>query len=313
MIRAVVVSLLVLAFAGAFLWFVWPTPWEYVAVPPGVPALETDACSESHLGDLNDDQRLEKLASGAARHLIAPFLAGLDEIVGGRARLLSEEQALRVLADAQVVLLADSHFNDGLRKTQTLLVESLESMSTERGRLLLEALPLGSVLQDPIDQSMARRALRESWAFPVEPLVELIHSLAPVLSEVRGVGKRPDESILPKGAVPDRERRPRGIMPEEWRAQFWKQSPPAVLEEVQQAHERGRIYVIFGTFHMLGPNEIMPTLQRAGIAAKLVVAYLPEWSLALAQRDGPKACASWYEVLPGVLKCPDPPADPRAQ
>jgi len=250
---------------------------------------------------------------------LEPLRQGRTAILEGRAKRLDPAAARRRIEQADVVLVADLHQIDLIRRAFARLVKGYSK--DREVAIALEALPPQfeehyAQAKDKVD------FLRNCWPWPVEAYAEVVKLGNPVLAvgEWRGV-------TLPGAEVADTKRRP-GIsisfeptttMDFKYGISWYRRNELSASRIVTwiRAGKRRKVFVLYGAAHYLEPGNVVTVgkkkfvsgggmrsmLVERGMKVVVVVPLLPDWEVAFRKKKGGKG---WYEVLPGVLRAPFP-------
>lgn len=240
---------------------------------------------------------------------LEPLRAGHRAILAGKAKRVEHRRALARLRAADVVLVGDIHTIDPCRAA---LIDAFKDAREDREcAFALEAIPQPwekklAALRKEGDGHRIRDFLKEGWGWPVEAYLAVLREEAAVLAV--GFEKPPP---LPPKDTPDGKRQP-GITPQTpWdfkHGASWfsrnRYAAKRVSDWLGEKPGKRRVFVLYGTAHMLGANGIKTLLDKQGLETVLLMPFLPDWEIALRKKFGRRAARGWFEILPGVLVPP---------
>jgi hypothetical protein len=247
-------------------------------------------------------------------------LAALRNKSGGAHRL-PENEGLTRCGRASVILVADMHGDDAVRRGLYRLQRELTRGSKGRWALALEALPVDRQAEvdralDSRDPAMLLRILRESSVWPILAYLPILtwahaHEIA-VLAAGKPVPDSARRTLWEAGiGMADGDRAP-------WRFKLRDAAAPGVADTSRLAAKvmgawlqsqstaldsPPRVIALFGAGHLAGPSyNIQSQLAQKGYSSSLVAILDENLEHAIRTRWPKLGWREWVQLGPGIFR-----------
>ena len=256
---------------------------------------------------------------------LKPLRAGEAAIRAGETSVkrLTQKAARARVAAADVVLVADFHDVDPIRRAFGRIVEDFspaEALRSSRVALALEAVP--ALWEAELAKARADKRkdvllsfFQGAWPWPVREYPTILRRERLRLAPVLACGPMTPPKV-PPASTKDRERKPVLEPIANWREfkygghGFERNATTAkrAARWLGGAEEQRKVFILYGAAHLLDGvypgSGIRGELEKRGYKVVVLVPFLVEWEIELRRRFRGAGEKGWYEVLPGVLRAP---------
>ena len=248
------------------------------------------------------------------RRGVRPLQQALESIESGDdVYSLSEENACRLLDQAQVVLVGDDHASDLCRVAVQRL---LRTMRDRRGPncpivLVLEAIPNRGeeyLIRTEADVQALMSSISDYWPYPVNAYSNLLECCMQERVIVLGGGVDEVRVPLPR-TTPDAKRRPAGVAESsdnlvERFLDSNEVAAGAVASWLRESAKSGGLaIVLYGAAHLAGGAiQLKERIEPLGYRTLVLVPFLRAWEYALRRRFGHEVNNRWYRFELGIYR-----------